>query len=259
METLVVPLKPVLVFVVVLARVGGMMSCAPFWSHRAAPAKVRIVLAFMLAFVLAPLAYRGDAAAPPTQIAALAVVVAGEFLIGFAFGFAGRLVFSAFEVAAHVLSSQMGFTLAATVDPSTRAGTTALGTAAQSLGLLVLLGADGHHWTLWALARSFTDAPPGSFVMSGALADLMLRLSADALAAGIALAAPAIVVLLAVEFGLALAGRAAPQLQVMLLGFPIKIAVGLWLIGASLYFLPGAARDVLSATRTGFRLAFGAL
>lgn len=78
----------------------------------------------------------------------------------------------------------------------------------------------------------------------------MLRLSADALAVGVALAAPAIVVLLVVEFALALAGRAAPQLQIMVVGFPIKIAVGLWLIGASLYFMPGAIRTTLTTMRT---------
>jgi flagellar biosynthetic protein FliR len=56
--------------------------------------------------------------------------------------------------------------------------------------------------------------------------------------------------MLTVEFTLAIAGRAAPQLQILLIGFPVKILVGLWLITASLYFLPNALRHVLSAIQT---------
>ena len=95
---------------------------------------------------------------------------------------------------------------------------------------------------------------PGSFQFSRDLAHLMLRLSADSLAIGVALAAPAIIVLLAVEFIMAIAGRAAPQLQVMVLGFPIKIIAGLWLTGATLYFMPGAMRTALNAMRASLKL-----
>jgi flagellar biosynthesis protein FliR len=112
---------------------------------------------------------------------------------------------------------------------------------------------------LIATMRSFAGTAPGSFQISATLADLIIRLSADALAVGVALAAPAIVLLFAVEFILALVGRAAPQIQVMVLGFPIKIAVGLWLIGASLYFMPGAMRTTLSAMRSGLIRALGAM
>jgi len=75
----------------------------------------------------------------------------------------------------------------------------------------------------------------------------------------VALAAPSIVMLLAVEFALAIAGRAIPQIQVMILGFPLKIAAGLWLIGASLYFMPGAIRGTLSAMQQGLTRAITAL
>jgi flagellar biosynthesis protein FliR len=258
MDSLVVPVGPVLTFAAVLARVGGMMTCAPFWSHRAAPPTVRATMALALALVLTPPAARAGLE-PPAQLLALAVAVCGEFLIGFTFGFVGRVIFSAFETAAHVFGAQIGFALAATVDPSTRAGTTALGVAAQTFGLMLLLAVDGHHWTLAAVARSFAGAPAGALLTSPAMSELILRLSADALAAGVALAAPAVVVLLAVEFALAVAGRAAPQLQVMLLGFPVKIAVGLWVLGASLFWLPGAGRSLLAGTRGALARVLGAL
>lgn len=245
METFEVPLRPFLVFLVVLARIGGLVTFAPFWSHRAANAKIRIVLAFVLSLALTPV-LATQIETPSSETYELLIVLAGELLIGAILGFVGKLVFNGFEIASHFLASQMGFSLAGTIDPSTQAQTTAFGTIAQMFGLMVLLGANGHHWFLAATVRSFATVAPGSFVMSGALLDLILRLSAQALVVGVCLAAPAIIVLLAVEFALEFFGKTAPQFQMFILGFPVKIAVGLWLVGASLYFLPNAAREVLA-------------
>jgi len=243
-----IPLRPVLLFIVVLARVGGLVTFAPFWSIRTAPKRIRAALALMLALVLTP-AIAPKLSTPPSDLIALAMIILGELAIGCALGFVGQLVFAGLEVGAHVLSSQIGFSLAAIIDPTTRTQTTALGTMAQMCGMVILLAADGHHWLLSATVRSFQTVEPGSFSMTPNLAHFFLRLSADVLSVGVSLAAPAIIVLLTVELALAIAGRVMPQLQVMLLGFPIKIAVGLWLMGASIYFLPGAFRQALDAIR----------
>lgn len=230
----------------VLARVGGLMTFAPFWSHRAATAKIRVVLAVVLALTLTP-AIIPRINTPPAGYVALFVVLLGELAIGCILGFIGRIVFSGLEVAAHFVGAQMGFSLAGTIDPSTQAQTAAFGTIAQMLGLMVLLAANGHHWFLAATVRSFSSTAPGTFVMSPEILSIMVRLSADAISVGVALAAPAIIVLLVVEFALEFFGRTAPQFQMFILGFPVKIAVGLWIVGSSLYFMPNALRDVLGS------------
>jgi flagellar biosynthetic protein FliR len=227
-----------------------MVTFAPFWSHKAANAKIKVVLAMVLSLALTPVLMT-RLATPPSDVSSLTLVLAGELIIGMIFGFVGKLVFSSFELAAHLLSSQMGFSLAGTIDPSTQAQTTAFGTAAQMLGLVVLLGANGHHWFLAATVKSFSTTAPGTFSFTPELLDVILRLSANALVVGVTLAAPAIIVLLAVEFALEFFGRTAPQFQVFILGFPLKIATGLWLVGASLYFLPASMRDVLGGIYHG--------
>lgn len=241
-----VPLKPFLVFLVVLARVGGLMTFAPFWSHRAATTKIRVVLAMVLAVALTP-AIMPLIQTPPQEYVALLIILLGETAIGCVLGFVGRIVFSGLELAAHFVGAQMGFSLAGTIDPSTQANTAAFGTIAQMLGLMVLLAADGHHWFLAATVRSFSTTAPGSFMMSAELLNIMIRLSADALAVGVTLAAPAIIVLLVVEFALEFFGRTAPQFQMFILGFPVKIGVGLSIVGSSLYLMPNALRDVLGS------------
>jgi flagellar biosynthetic protein FliR len=258
MEPFIIPLRPVLIFVVVLARMGGLVTFAPFWSNQSANTRVRTVLALVMALALTPVV-APRLATPPSDMVGLAVVIMGELMIGFVFGFVGRVIFMSLDVAAQVLGLQMGLSLASTIDPSTRAQTTALGIAAQMFGLMILMGADGHHWLLSATVRSFQTVAPGGITFSPELAQIMLRLTADALAVGVALAAPAIVVLLAIEFMLAVAGRAAPQLQIMVLGFPIKIFTSLWLIGASLYFMPGALRTAIGAIKSGLSRALAAM
>ncbi len=258
METFEIPLHPLLVFLVVLARVGGIVTFAPFWSHNAATTKVRVILAFALTLVLTPI-ITSKIPTPPDEIYAFSLILIGELLIGMVMGFVGKLVFAGFEIAAYLVGSQMGFALAGTIDPSTRAHTTALGTVAQMLGLMVLLGANGHHWFLAATVKSFSTTAPGSFVFSPELLEIFLRLSANALVVGVSLAAPALIVLLAVELALEFFGRTAPQFQVFILGFPIKIAVGLWLIGATILFMPNAFRDVLSNIFHGLNNVLGAM
>lgn len=196
---------------------------------------------------------------PPSETMALAAVLMGEMTIGALMGFVGKLVFSGFDFAAHFVSSQMGFSLAGTIDPSTQAHTTAFGTIAQMMALLVLLGIDGHYWFLGATVKSFFEVAPGTFAMNGQILDILLKLSSSALTVGVTLAAPAIIILLAVEFALEFFGKTAPQFQIFVLGFPIKIAVGLWLIGGSIYLVPNAMRDVLSNIYHGLTQVLGAM
>lgn len=235
-----------------------MVSFAPFWSHKAATAKIRAVIAGAMALALTPV-LMSQIVTPPSDVSSLTLILAGELVIGMIFGFVGKIIFSSFELAAHLLASQMGFSLAGTIDPSTQAQTTAFGTIAQMLGLMVLLATDGHHWFLAATVKSFSTTAPGSFTFTPQLIEIILRLSANAIVVGVTLAAPAIIVLLAVEFALEFFGRTAPQFQVFILGFPLKIGVGLSLVGTSLFFLPSTMRDVLSGIYHSLVQVLGAI
>jgi flagellar biosynthetic protein FliR len=258
MEPITIPLRPILIFLVVLARVGGVVTFAPFWSHKAVERKVRALLAMVIALIVTPV-LMPYMPTPPTELFGLTLLLGSELCIGFILGFAGRLLFSALEMAASLIGFQMGLSLASTIDPATQAQTAALGILAQMLGLMVMLAADGHHWMLEITVRSFQLVSPGGFGMNGTMSEIMLRLSADALAVGVALAAPAIIVLLSVESLLAIAGRVAPKLEVLILGFPLKIGVGLWLLGASVFFLPSAIRTAFTTLRHTVNRLLGAM
>ncbi len=256
MELVNIPVKLVLVYVVVLARVAGLVSFAPFWSVSSVPRQIRIVLAMCLALIISLLVEK-KIPTPPQDYLALAVIIIGEVVIGCLIGFIGQLVLSALDTTAQILSTQLGFSLASIINPTNRTQSSAIGILAQMFAIVVLLAIDGHHWILTATVNSFSSFIPGQFSLSPNVFYLLMRLSADALTMGVALAAPAVVVLFVVEFVIAISGRVAPQLQVMLISFPIKIMVGLLLIGTSLYLIPQHLRQALSVIAIVLKQLFG--
>ena len=258
MDPFEVPLEPVLVFLVVLARIGGIVTFAPFWAAKTISVNIRVVLASVLALILTPF-LMGRIEAPSPEVFSLGLVLLGELLIGLMMGYVGRIIFTCFEMAAHFLGNQMGFALAGIIDPNTNAQTTTFGIAAQMLSVLVLLGINGHHWFLVAAVKSYDHIGLGGFVITEDLVDVLIRMTANMLTVGLSLAAPAVIVLVVMEFGLEFFGRTAPQFQVFILGFPLKIGIGLMIIGASIYFLPAAFRDVLGGIYTGLEKVIAAM
>lgn len=237
-----------LAFLVVLARVGGLVTFAPFWNIAAVSTMIRILLAVALSIIVTIFVYP-DLPVLPSDLFPLVLMLMTELALGCLFGFIGRLVMSALEMASHLLTAQLGFTLAATIDPSSKAQTTAFNSFANMFGLVILLGMNGHHWFLTALIRSFSQLRPGAFVMTYQLTELLIVVSAQALNLGVALAAPAIIILFVVDFLVGLAGRIIPQLQLLLIDFPLKAIIGFCLISSLLYSLPSALRHVFSFIR----------
>ncbi|NNE65122.1 MAG: flagellar biosynthetic protein FliR [Pyrinomonadaceae bacterium] len=258
MDNFEVPIDTVLIFLVVLARAGGLVTFAPFWAHRSVSINIRVISAIVLSVALSPF-LMNRIEAPDPNMYSLTLVLLGELLIGLLMGYVGRVIFTCFEMAAHFMGNQMGFSLAGIIDPDTRAQTTTFGIGAQMLSVVVLLAANGHHWFVIASVRSFEFVQPGNFHVSGELVDILLRMTASTLAVGLSLAAPAVIVLVVIEFGLEFFGRTAPQFQVFILGFPLKIGLGLTILGASVYFLPTAFRQVLGGIYTGLDQVIGTL
>lgn len=244
LEPISIPVRQVLIYLVVLARIAGLVTFAPFWNVTMVPKQIRIVLAMSLAIVVSLLVGK-KIPSPPMDYLSLASVIAGEVIIGCLIGFIGQLVLTSLDIAAQVLATQVGFSLGSIINPTNRTQTTAIGIMTQMLGIIIFLAIDGHHWLLMATISSFNSFVPGDFSLSENIFYLLIRLSANALAMGIALAAPAMIVLFAVELAIALSGRIAPQLQVMLVSFPIKIMFSLVLIGSCLYVLPQHIRQIL--------------
>ncbi len=216
-----------------LTRVLAVLAAAPVLGQTRIPARVRIGLAIGIVLALMPVLPAPPAIAPTS--AAGMLVLATQIVIGLAIGFVVRLAFSAVEMAGDLIGMQMGLGFAMFYDPGNVQHTPILGQFMVLLATLSFVAINGHLMIIAALADSFRSlpiavAPPGTSFF-GALS----RHGAIVFVAGLQLALPLIVAMLVANLALGVLTRAAPQLNIFAVGFPLTIAIG---FGALLLTLP---------------------
>jgi flagellar biosynthesis protein FliR len=212
-----------------LARIAAFIAAAPVFGNLGVPARVKVLLAVGVTLAILPGA--GAAAGiAPWSAAGLAVLVQ-QMLIGAAMGLAMRVVFTMVDVAGEMIGLQMGLSFAVFFDPQHGAHTAVVGQFLGLLATLTFLAVDGHHALLGALAESFTLLPIGA----GAGAATWIPLAewgGSIFSTGLTIALPVIAALLITNIALGILTRAAPQLNLFAIGFPVTILVGwtvLWL------------------------------
>jgi flagellar biosynthesis protein FliR len=212
------------------ARVGGVLLVAPLFSSRTVPARVRTTLLIVLAVVMQPAAFASAA----SGVAITPASMLTETLIGFAIGFGAAVFVGAADVAGEFLSIQGGLAGSALLDPTSGQSVMVLGRLVQMFVLTLLLALDMHLLILDALAASFRYLPLGAGVdLEAGLASLV-SLGAILFSLGLRLAAPVVAAVLIANAALAVLTRAAPQLQILGIAFPLQIGVGLLTLAASI-------------------------
>jgi len=237
-------------FLLVLARVGGLVAFLPIPGFRNAPDSIRAVLALTLTFALFPAwPTLPNTAAPITQLTAWAMAEAGFGLIA---GLAVAFLAEGFNLAAQVLGLQAGYGYATTIDPTSQADAGLLQVlAGLTTGLLFFsVGIDRE--VIRILAASFERFPAGSWALAASGVPGIVRLGGGIFTLGARLAMPVIALLVLIDVALALLGRMQQQLQLLSLAFPVKMLAALALLSAlapvmARMFESGAARtlDVL--------------
>jgi flagellar biosynthesis protein FliR len=220
------------------ARVGGLLLIAPMFASRHIPMMVKTGLLVVLTWVLAPVAMQSVQATPVLTPAA----ILSETMIGFAIGFGAAIFIAAAEAMGDLLGLQMGLSGAAALDPISFASVPVLGTLANLFALTLILALDGHLLMLDALAASTRILPLGGSIDVEAGAAAMVGLGTTLFALGFRFAAPVIATVILGNLALGLLSRAAPQLQVIAVAFPLQIGIGLLTLSATVplvatYFL----------------------
>ena len=216
-------------------RILAMLATAPVFDNRTVQRRTRLGLAALIAILMMPLL-----PAPPVLSSAQAIpVLIQQILVGVAMGFSMRLVFAAFEMAGDLLGLQMGLAFAQFIDPARGTQTPLIGSFLGVLAMLTFLVIDGHLLVIAAVVQSFELIPISanlSVVNSQSIAlagSIMFMLALQ-------ISLPVMAAVLISNIVLGILARAAPQLNVMSIGFSITIGVGLWILWVSLpYFIAG--------------------
>ncbi len=229
-------------FLLVLARVGGLIVSAPILGSGNFPVMGKVGLIGLTAILLTP-TLPALAQPLPADAVQFALVGAEEVLIGLAMGFVMTLVFGAIQVAGQVMDLQTGFGMMNIFNPAMETQFPVFGFFLFILAVMCLLVTGGHRTMLLALASTYEHVPVGGFVARPALAFEVARWGRALFADGIMIAAPVAAAMLLAYVIMGLLGRVVPQIQLFVVGFPVTIATSLFLmafmIGAYVYVLDG--------------------
>jgi len=238
-------------FVLVLCRTSGVFLAAPVLSSPALPRLAKVLACGAVAACLLPVvAARGESAVVATTWVGFGLTAGKELLVGLSLGFFALLAYTAVQVAGELLSEQMGFMMSQETDPTTEEEMTVLAQLAMALALLLFLAVNGHHWLLGALAQSFEQVPVGGFELRAATLERLVDAFARMCESGVVLAAPVLCAALLTTVAVGVVSRMVPQINAMMMAFPVRIAIGLVMLGMALPFMAHAAeRQFLEMAR----------
>jgi flagellar biosynthesis protein FliR len=215
-------------------RILGLIAAAPVIGSPQFPARAKVALAVLVSIVITP----GLPPLPKIEPSSWhgLFLLAHELAIGLALGFLMRLVFTAIELAAELIGLQMGLGFAQFYDTQAAASMPVLGRFFGLAATLTFLAIDGHLLLFGVLAESFTTLPIGGSA-SGAFWQTVASKGGYLLFAALSLALPVIAALLITNVALGILSRAAPQLNIFAVGFPVTLLVGFAAVLFSITYL----------------------
>lgn len=211
-------------FVFPLARILALIAAAPPFSNAAVPMRIKLALGLGISLALLPALPPIPPVSPASGTGLL--ILAQQMLIGYAMGFAMRLVVAAIDFAGEVIGLQMGLGFATFYDPDSASQTPVVAQYISLFGTLILLAINGHLMILATLAQSFVLLPIGGTSLAAGSWSNLAHAGAIIFASGLMIALPAVAAMLITNTAMGVLTRAAPQLNLFAVGFPITIAGG---------------------------------
>lgn len=225
-------------FVLVLMRMTGLFVFAPLFGSNLVPARVKVMLALTLSVCVYPLL------PPQVPVTAapmsLAFAGAGELLIGMAIGYGAALPLIAMQMAGRLMGQQLGLGFSELIDPTADEQDEPLSRLLYLVALALFLLMDGHHAVLAVLIGSYQNVPLGGYTMEGKLLHAMVGLLGSMLELAVRIAAPLLTLVFLETVTMGFLARTVPQLNILSVGFPLRIVLGLALLAVTLAAMAAA-------------------
>jgi len=242
-------------FMLVLFRVSGLMLTAPVFSSIALPVQVRALLAAAISLAVFPMTLSWL----PSQLTLAEVLVGmvGELAIGVLLGLAINLVFMGLEMAAEVAGQMSGMRLGEVFNPLLESSAGAMGELYTLVATMIFLAVRGDHALIRALLDSFQAIPPLGAVPTEGLVALLLDLLNLAFKITIRVGGPMVLALMLALISFGFLSRTIPQLHLMNIGFPVKVAICLSVAAMTMISMENVLVDGLSEAFDAIRIGLG--
>jgi len=218
-----------------LVRILALLGAAPLLGNASVPARVKIGLALLLAFIVAPTLPAPPHIDPGSAVGML--ILLQQVLIGLMMAMVMRIVFASVEAAGEIIGLQMGLGFATFYDPQTAGQSPLIGQFLGLIATLLFLAMNGHLLMLAVLVESFQVLPIRADPLAAVNMKTLAMAGGGILSTGLWLSLPLVAALLMTNIALAVLSRSAPQLNIFAIGFPITLSVGFLVLAWSLPYL----------------------
>jgi flagellar biosynthesis protein FliR len=236
------------IYLLVLMRVSIVLFMLPLFSSKIFPTLTKMAFAMVLSLLLYSVV-QVDITRFPMNVIDTGRLIIMELMIGLTLGLCIRLFFAIVQFAGQIVGFQMGFAMINVVDPQTGSNVSIMDQLGYWVCVLVFLTMNGHHLMFLSLIDSFAVVPIGFFMIQKVMLGKMLSLGSDIFILGIKLGAPIIAALLLTSSAFGLVARFSPQMNVMIVAFPLKILVGMVFFGILLEIIIIFTREYIEGLK----------
>ena len=228
-----------IIFLFVLLRVSSVIVFAPVFSSASIPPQVKAGFAFVFSLALFSVVKQYIHVETLNSFMLLSVLVR-ELVFAILLAFTVHFVWNGVELGAQLVGFNMGFTIANVLSPEENIQISVLSEFESIFAILVFLAVDGHYMFIKAIAYSFKVLPVGAFFVNQGIFDIFNRLVAMLFTVAFSVLAPAILALFITQVVFGLIARTMPQINIMIVAFPLSIAIGFIVLGSSFIFMSNA-------------------
>jgi flagellar biosynthetic protein FliR len=250
-------------FLLIFFRIIAMVELAPLLSSSSIPQLAKIGMSFFISAAVFPTVLATGYQMPSNDLE-YALLVLGEVGIGLLIGFLLNLIFAAFQLAGQFFSLQMGFSASEVFDPLSQVEIPLMGEFLNLIAMLVFITSSGmSKFLLVGVQRSFQYLRAIDLVTHRVgITSLLINGLSGLFQSALTISFPILGTLLLVSVAMGLLARAAPQMDILTMGFPVSIGVSFLLLFATMPFLMTAMERVIDGSfqsLNGFITTAGAL
>lgn len=232
------PVTTILLFWLILTRITAMVMTFPILESGSIPGQVKIGFSIFLSLIVFPLVGNTQMVSFPIEWMSYLVAIGGELVLGIILGYSVKLLFIGIQLAGQIIGMQMGLSMARVIDPQSGVQVTLVSNFKNLLAILIFLSLDAHYGFLKGLVDSFWLVPLTGFSLQPVTVQRVVGLVGDIFLISLKVGAPIIGTLLLTQITLGILMRLVPQINIFMLAFPLKIGIGLIMLGLCLpYFL----------------------
>ena len=229
-------------FVLVLTRIGAFFFAVPVFSWQTIPVQIRVsITVFVAVFFSAIIPFPLDG--QEVSGVELGVMMASEAIYGLALGYVTAYIFGAVKISARICERQMGLSMANILDPMSGESAQPLGMLMEMIFVLLFLSANGHHIFLMTISKSYETFPMGSVPTINKLTESITTSGTTMLLLGLRMSAPIFAAFLLLMVVLAVLARVAPETNILFLSLPLKVGLGLLMVGIFLPFINNFVKE----------------